>query len=88
MGSAVGEISFSKPAGTQHIVVLGDSLVWGFGVEEHELFTHVLEEKLRPGARVINLGVSGYSTDQELLLYRDRGRKYDPDTRRPGGRQQ
>jgi hypothetical protein len=59
-------------------LVLGDSYVWGFGVDQDEIFTTRME-KLCPGLEVINMGVSGYSTDQELLLFRDKAPVYDPD---------
>jgi hypothetical protein len=55
------------------IIVLGDSYVWGYDVEEPERFT----ERLRPNLTdwsIYNLGVSGYGTDQEYLLLR---RQYD-----------
>ena len=73
------EVDYRKPDGTRYIVVLGDSFVWGFGVEQDEAFTQLLDKSLQPRARVVNLGVSGYSTDQQLLLYRDWGRRYRPD---------
>lgn len=60
------------------IVVLGDSYVFGHGVEDDEIFT-VLLPSLLPTVDVANLGVTGYSTDQELLLMQDRVFDYDPD---------
>jgi lysophospholipase L1-like esterase len=57
--------------------VLGDSFAWGYGVEESERFSQLLEGAL--GAEVINAGVSGYSTDQELLWYGNEGIKYETD---------
>jgi lysophospholipase L1-like esterase len=57
---------------------LGDSFVWGFGVD----FDQTVGERLRalqPNLEVVNLGVSGYSTDQELLLYQQEGVKYHAD---------
>lgn len=60
------------------IVVLGDSYVFGHGVEDDEIFT-VRLESLLPAVDVANLGVTGYSTDQELLLLQDRAFDYDPD---------
>lgn len=60
------------------ILVLGDSYVFGHGVEEDETFCSLLSNML-PGSEVLNFGVSGYSTDQELLLLQDRGVRYDPD---------
>ena len=53
-------------------------MTFGFGVEYEEMFTTILERRL-PNVEVINLGVSGYSTDQELLLYQGVGRKYGAD---------
>jgi hypothetical protein len=49
------------------IAVIGDSFVWGYDVEASERFTDRLQAK-HPEWAVYNLGVSGYGTDQELLL--------------------
>jgi hypothetical protein len=59
--------------------VLGDSFVWGFGVEDEEIFTSVLERRSDPPLEVVNLGVSGYGTDQQLLLWRALGARFRPD---------
>jgi len=61
----------------ERILVLGDSFAWGYGVEESERFSQVLEKSL--DVEVINASVSGYSTDQELLWYRNEGIKYETD---------
>lgn len=61
----------------ERILVLGDSFAWGYGVEESERFSQLLEKSL--DVEVINAGVSGYSTDQELLWYRNEGIKYETD---------
>lgn len=61
----------------RRILVLGDSYAWGYGVKDAERFSERLEEAL--GAEVINAGVSGYSTDQELLWYENEGTKYETD---------
>ena len=53
----------SKPK----IAFIGDSFVWGFGVEKNERFTEFLRRD-RPDWEVLNWGVSGYGTDQEYLL--------------------
>ncbi len=57
--------------GGAEIVTLGDSLTFGWGVEAGECFADRLEVLL--GVTVANLGVSGYGTDQELLLWRRHG---------------
>ena len=69
--------SYERQNDIERILVLGDSFAWGYGVEESERFSQLLEEAL--GAEVINAGVSGYSTDQELLWYRNEGIKYETD---------
>ena len=71
------EHSYERQGDIERILVLGDSFAWGYGVEESERFSQQLEKSL--GVEVINAGVSGYSTDQELLWYRNEGIKYDTD---------
>ncbi len=76
------EYPYEKPAGTRRILVLGDSMTWGLGVGDDELFTEVLEKRLeteQPRWEVINAAVSGYGTDQEFLFLRQEGFKYQPD---------
>lgn len=72
-----------KPAGTFRIVVLGDSIAAGLRVERYEeTFPALLEELLRKAgvaAEVINFGVSGYNTRQEVETLKDKGLRFDPD---------
>lgn len=72
-----GPHSYERQDDRKRILVLGDSFAWGYGVEESERFSQLLEKSLN--VEVINAGVSGYSTDQELLWYRNEGIKYDTD---------
>lgn len=69
--------SYERQNDSKRIVVLGDSFAWGYGVEESERFSQLLENSL--DVEVINAGVSGYSTDQELLWYKNEGVKYETD---------
>ena len=62
----------------KRMLVLGDSFTWGYGVEDDERFTDVLENSLN-NWEIINAGVSGYGTDQELLYYTSEGYKYNAD---------
>lgn len=73
------EISRAKRADVRRVLVFGDSFVFGVGVDEEHLFTSHLERLLGPGVEVVNMGVSGYSTDQEYILFQDLGEKLDPD---------
>lgn len=76
------------PPDAPRVVVVGDSVAWGWGVEMHEAFPQALERLLADDAAasetasppiVFNLAVDGYSTDQELALLETRGLALDPD---------
>jgi hypothetical protein len=56
--------------GNQTAIVLGDSLTYGFQVDDNETYSRVLDESSDRLA-VRNHGIGGYSTAQELLLYRN-----------------
>ena len=60
------------------LMVLGDSFTWGYDVEVKDRFTDLLQEGI-PEIEVFNCGVSGYSTAQELLLFRQFEKRYAPD---------
>ena len=62
----------------KRVLVLGDSFTWGFGVEQEQIFTEVIENS-RKDVEVINAGVSGYSPDQELIWLREQGMHFQPD---------
>src|ERR1043166_4067155 len=49
------------------LLFLGDSFVWGVDAEADERFTDLLRAKL-PNYQTVNVGVSGFGTDQEYLL--------------------
>lgn len=75
-----------KPAGTLRIAVLGDSFAEAVQVPVEDAFPAVLERSLAGcealGGRtveVLNFGVSGYGTAQELLTLRARAGAYRPD---------
>ena len=74
-----------KPPGVFRVAVLGDSIVFGWGVGDEENFPKLLERYLnaaaQPGARfeVLNFGVPGYNTAMEATQYERKGRKYGAD---------
>jgi lysophospholipase L1-like esterase len=73
-----------KPAGVFRVVVIGDSIAFGYGVQEGESFPRLLEARLAglaPQARVevVNLGVGGYNAWNEAELLKDVGLGYEPD---------
>lgn len=74
-----------KNQGTYRIAVLGDSFVAGFQVRQEDLLTSVLEERLNDhscsGTRfeVLNFGVNGAGTAQELETLRHKALAFEPD---------
>src|ERR1041385_5972341 len=80
------EHSKVKPPKTFRVAVLGDSFVEALQVPFEESFCHVVEQQLRNcpvmagrGVEVINFGVSGYGTAQELITLRNQVWQYSPD---------
>lgn len=62
----------------KRVLVLGDSVVWGFGVEDNETFASILNEETG-GFEFINAALSDYSTRQELDYLKRDGIKLEPD---------
>lgn len=76
------EVSLNKPVGTYRVAVLGDSVVFGYGAEQKSVLSEVLENKLNErGIRteVMNFGVPGYSTKQEIVQLEHKVLNYKPD---------
>lgn len=73
-----------KLADSRRILVFGDSFAEGWGVAldrsfSEELHGHLAATASGNAVEVINFGVAGYGTDQELLLFRRQGAGYHPD---------
>lgn len=76
------EYTVSKPESVYRIAVLGDSYTEALQVTEDEAFWGILEAQLNSPERqveVMNFGVSGYGTAQELHMLRHKVLKYQPD---------
>lgn len=58
--------------------VLGDSFVWGYQVEQDERFTDRLQSYMS-NWQVRNFGISGYGTDQELLVLKEQLKSGSPE---------
>jgi hypothetical protein len=69
---------FDEADDRTRIVVLGDSFVFGAGVQQPERFTDVLEQ-IQPEWRVDNLGMAGFGVDLMLMALEDVGLKLKPD---------
>jgi lysophospholipase L1-like esterase len=81
----------TKPSNTHRIVVLGDSIAYGYctnreNIKINDIFSTKLTKKLnnrkvsKQEFQSINLSVSGYSTQQELGRLIEKGLRYKPDT--------
>lgn len=81
------ERALTKPEGGLRIALLGDSYAEALQVSLDDSFSSQLERQLsecdQTGynglVEVINFGVSGYGTGQELLMFRHRARAFNPD---------
>lgn len=73
-----------KPVGTRRVLLLGDSLTFGWGVKEEESIGPQLERALattdpRQPWEVINSGVGNYNTRLEVHFLEQQGLRYAPD---------
>lgn len=77
------EYSFNKSSNTFRIIGLGDSHTFGWGVELDETYLKLLEKKLNENSKikyeVLNLGVVGFNTRQEVELFKTKGLELNPD---------
>lgn len=80
-------IQLNKPKNIFRIVVIGDSVTMGFGVEDFESYPRRLEQILKPKTvnpnmthfEVLNLGIQGYSTNSYLAVLKEDVTKMKPD---------
>ena len=78
------EYSAEKPPNTVRIIALGDSFTFGWGVNLSNTYVKVLERKLNEmnttiNFQVMNFGVPGYNTLEEIEFLKQKGLKYKPD---------
>jgi GDSL-like lipase/acylhydrolase family protein len=68
----------ARVPGRCRMLVVGDSFTWGFGVQREEIWHERIEQR-HPDWEIVNAGVAGYATDQELLYLERRGLALRPD---------
>jgi len=86
------ERNIEKDRSTLRILALGDSYVWGHGVEFDDLFLSITELKLKKylsshfdeslrwtNADVVKVGVGGWGPANQLAFLKNEGDRYDPD---------
>lgn len=74
------DIGYERRPGTFRIMIVGDSAMFGSGVDNEHTVSHLLTQMLAPlPVEVVNLSVAAYSTVQQYQYFMDEGRKYRPD---------
>jgi len=69
-----------KPDGVKRILLLGDSVVEGYGLRESQTLSRQLEHLYADGStEVLNFGVSAYCTRAEIELLEVKGLQFEPD---------
>ena len=66
------------------MLMLGDSLTFGWGVRIEDTPAKMIERTLNEGSaaprfEVINAGVGNYNTVQEVIYFLDKGQNLNPD---------
>lgn len=83
LGLRDDELPLEKPAGERRVLCLGDSFTFGLGVRGEDLYPEQLEGRLSEAGlgpvQVVNAGVAGYNTRQELIYLLARGLALGPD---------
>lgn len=84
LGMRDKERTLTKPPGTFRILALGDSHTFGWGIKQEDAFPAVLEKLLVERApsrkfEVMNLGVPGYNTVQEVQVFSTKAQELSPD---------
>lgn len=64
-------------AGRERVVLVGDSVAFGYGVADDHTFAHLLDPA-RERFETVNLAVPGYGVDQSLLRYELSGSRWHP----------
>jgi hypothetical protein len=76
------DFSYEKPKGTIRVLSLGDSQTQGYEVGQDQTFSAVAAKYLSQrgySIEVMNAGVSGFSTAEEVVLLENEGIRYRPD---------
>ena len=76
------DFEYEKDEGVIRVLALGDSHTQGYEVRQDFTYSAVIEKFLRAhgfDAQVLNSGVSGFSTAEELVFLENEGIRYEPD---------
>lgn len=74
------DYDYKKPQEIKRIVVIGDSISFGNGVDlEDSYIEHLRNSFAEENVEIINLGVPGYGINNEYVSFILEGQKYEPD---------
>lgn len=73
------EFTGGKAPEKKRIVILGDSITFGYGLDEKATYPAMLQGLLGDSYEVINSGVVGYGIDQQYLYFKREVIQYLPD---------
>lgn len=79
------ERPMAKPKDVRRVLILGDSVAFGHGVEQSAMFSVLLEKSLSDAmtsgirVEVINTAVPGYNSVQERMVLHEKGFAWQPD---------
>jgi len=76
------EIPYQKKKDEVRVLVLGDSHTFGYEVNQEQTYAAVAQQLLRKSglnATVINAGLSGTGTSEQLVFFEQEGISYEPD---------
>jgi hypothetical protein len=79
LGMREREIARGKPTGRRRVLLLGDSVTFGTGVNAGWRFSDFMQRALTDDVEVVNAGVPGWGTDQELIYYESFARELESD---------
>lgn len=78
------EYTIPKPSGVRRVLMLGDSFTFGVAANDSETYPAILQQRLEASCQsqvvqVVNGGVGGFGTSQELARLESRGMALQPD---------
>ena len=79
-------VAIPRPKGVRRLICVGDSITFGWGVEQEDTFCSRLEAELNQTGRsdnrweTINLGMPGLNAEQSVHLLATQGMRFQPDT--------
>lgn len=79
LGMRDRKVALQKPRNKRRILLIGDSVTFGTGVDADWRFSDFMQRALGEQIEVINAGVPGWGTDQELIYFETSAHRFDAD---------